>query len=87
MSLEQAQAFLAKVDEDEQLRASVQAAYAAELVRIAGENGFDITADDLNAAAAEMGDLGDELSLSQLEGVAGGGFSFAAGRLALDSAR
>ena len=86
MSVEQAQAFLAKVDEDDQLRSTVKAAYADALVRIAGDNGFEVTADDLAAAAAEMGDLGDELSLSQLEGVAGGGFGFTGG-LRLDSAR
>jgi predicted ribosomally synthesized peptide with nif11-like leader len=86
MSLEQAKAFLERVDEDESLRASVKAAYAQDLLRIANENGFEVSVDDLNAAVAELSDFGDELSISQLEGVAGGGFGFSSARIAVDPA-
>ncbi|HEX7277455.1 MAG TPA: Nif11-like leader peptide family RiPP precursor [Acidimicrobiales bacterium] len=87
MSAEQAKEFLARVDSDDAVRASVQDAYTEQLVRVATGLGYDVSADDLRAATSEMTDLGDELSLADLESVAGGGFSMGGLRLAADSVR
>ncbi|HEX7277456.1 MAG TPA: Nif11-like leader peptide family RiPP precursor [Acidimicrobiales bacterium] len=88
MSAEQAKEFLARVDSDDAVRASVQDAYTEQLVRVATGLGYDVSADDLKAATSEMTDLGDELSLSDLESVAGGGTRFRGpGGLGVDSVR
>ena len=72
MSLDQAKAFLAKVDEDAGLREQVRAAYSDQLVQVARQQGFDVSREDLDAAAREMAEMGEELSIAELEGAVGG---------------
>ncbi|MGP1678334.1 MAG: Nif11-like leader peptide family RiPP precursor [Burkholderiales bacterium] len=72
MSVEQAKTFLVRVDEDEQVRGSVQAAYTEELLKLAKKLGYQVSTDDLKKAITELSDVGDEVSLDQLEKVAGG---------------
>ena len=72
MSVEQAKKFLGRVDEDAHVRESVQAAYTEELLKLAKKLGYQVSTDDLKKAVAELSDVGDELSLDQLEKVAGG---------------
>lgn len=72
MSVEQAKAFLVRVDEDEQVRESAQAAYTEELLKLARKLGYQVSTDDLKKAVVELSDVGDEVSLDQLEKVAGG---------------
>jgi predicted ribosomally synthesized peptide with nif11-like leader len=72
MSVEQARAFLGRVDEDEQVRNAAQAAYSAELLKLAKKLGFQVSDEDLKTAIAELSDVGDEVSLDQLENVVGG---------------
>ena len=45
---------------------------ANALIKLAKDNGYEITAEDLKAAADEMGIVGEELSDEQLEQIAGG---------------
>ena len=72
MSVEQAKKFLGRVDEDAHVRESVQAAYTEELMKLAKKLGYEVSTDDLKKAVAELSDVGDEVSLDQLEKVAGG---------------
>lgn len=72
MSLEQAKTFLVRLDEDEKVRASAQAAYTDELLKLAGKLGYTVSASDLKEAIAELSDVGGEISMAQLETVAGG---------------
>ena len=55
----------------EMLTAAMQCKDADELVRLAKENGFDITKDEAEAYMAELADV--ELDEKQLTKVAGGG--------------
>jgi predicted ribosomally synthesized peptide with nif11-like leader len=64
MSQEQLKAFLAAVQTDSSLQAKLQAS-GADTVAIANAAGYDVTADDFRTAK-------EELSLAELEGVAGG---------------
>ena len=72
MSIEQAKAFLMRVDEDAAVRDAAQAAYTDELLKLAKKLGYHVSPDDLRKAVAELADVGDEVSLEQLERVAGG---------------
>ena len=72
MSIEQAKAFLMRVDEDAAVREAAQAAYTDELLKLAKKLGYHVSPDDLRKAVAELADVGDEVSLEQLEQVAGG---------------
>jgi predicted ribosomally synthesized peptide with nif11-like leader len=75
MSIEQAKAFLMRVDEDAAVREAAQAAYTDELLKLAKKLGYHVSPDDLRKAVAELADVGDEVSLEQLEQVAGGVYS------------
>ena len=55
----------------EMMTAAMQCKDADELVRLAKENGFDITKDEAEAYMAELADV--ELDEKQLTKVAGGG--------------
>ena len=67
MSLEELKAFLAKVKGDTSLQEKLKAAADSDSVlAIAKEAGFMISADDLTKTQSD-------LSLEELEGVAGGG--------------
>ena len=73
MSEEQLKAFLEKVKGDTSLQEKLKAAADANAVgEIANEAGFSISADDLTNTRSKLSE--EELSLEQLEGVAGGGF-------------
>ena len=66
MSLEQLKAFLEKVKDDSSLQEKLKAAANPDdVVSIAKEAGFSISADDLKNAQSELSD-------EELEGVAGG---------------
>src|SRR5262245_1325987 len=79
MSAENAARFVQQIAQDQSLKARVEAVQTAdEVVRIAREAGFDLTADELKAAARRLS--GREMSDQELEAVAGGGYlSSAAG--------
>ena len=84
MSIDQAKAFLMRVDEDAAVREAAQAAYTDELLKLAKKLGYHVSAEDLRKAVAELSDVGDEVSLNQLERLAGGVYSrptFGGGRL------
>ena len=67
MSLEELKAFLAKVKGDTSLQEKLKAAADSDSVlAIAKEAGFMVSADDLTKTQSD-------LSLEELEGVAGGG--------------
>ena len=80
MSKESASAFLAKVEQDQDLKSKVQAlgegASFEALQDVAAGAGYEITMDDLIAAgkdrAEQSGSATGELSDTQLESVAGG---------------
>ena len=70
MSEEQLKVFLEKVQVDTSLQEKLKAAVDADAVTaIAKEAGFSISADDLKNAQSE-------LSEEELEGVAGGGYTW-----------
>ena len=70
MSEEQLKAFLEKVKDDTSLQEKLKAAADANaVIAIAKEAGFSISADDLTKAQSE-------LSEEELEGVAGGGWTY-----------
>ena len=70
MSQEQVQAFLEKVKDDSSLQEKLKASADANAVAaIAKDAGFSISADDLTKAQSE-------LSEEELEGVAGGGYTW-----------
>ena len=75
MSIEQAKAFLMRVDEDAAVREAAQAAYTDELLKLAKKLGYHVSPDDLRKAVSELADVGGEYSLDQLEQVAGGFYS------------
>ena len=69
MSIEQLKAFRSKVDKDDNLQNKLKAAKSPEdVVGIAKEHGHEFTADKFS-----------QLSKEELEGVAGGSGSYAAG--------
>lgn len=72
MSLAQAKSFLVRLDEDEQVRSAAHAAYTDQLLKLAVKLGYEVTGADLAEAIAELSDVGLEMSLEQLESVAGG---------------
>ena len=72
MSIDQAKAFLMRVDEDQSVREAAQAAYTDELLKLARKLGYHIGPDDLKNAIAELTDVGDDVSLQHLEQMAGG---------------
>jgi predicted ribosomally synthesized peptide with nif11-like leader len=77
MSIESFQSFLTRISEDEQLRDELRAREpegmtAEQLAHAAAERGFEFTAKEVDAAVATVGLTDDELSDTQLEGVAGG---------------
>jgi predicted ribosomally synthesized peptide with nif11-like leader len=70
MSEEQLKAFIAKVQSDTSLQEKLKAAADSDaVVSIAKESGFSISADDLTKAQSEISD-------EELEGVAGGRFTY-----------
>ena len=74
MSRENLKGFFEAIGKDPSLAGKVKEAGtdADALIKLAKENGYKITAKDLEAAADEMGMVGEELSDEQLEQVAGG---------------
>ena len=74
MSKDRAKEFLLKLRTDKKLVSKVEEAYAEVLCRVAGESGFDFSAEDLAKAVEELKEqLSGELSDAEIEAVAGGG--------------
>ncbi len=78
MALENARKFLEQVMKDKALRACTAEKEPAEVVAIAKELGFDVTAEELEEAVKAMrkaaGEATKELSIDELGKVAGGIF-------------
>ena len=78
MALENARKFLEQVMKDKALRACTAEKEPAEVVAIAKELGFDVTAEELEEAVKAMrktaGEAAKELSIDELGKVAGGIF-------------
>ena len=78
MALENARKFLEQVMKDKALRARTAEKEPAEVVAIAKELGFDVTAEELEEAVKAMrktaGEATKELSIDELGKVAGGIF-------------
>ena len=78
MALENARKFLEQVLKDKALRACTAEKEPAEVVAIAKELGFDVTAEELEEAVKAMrkaaGEAAKELSIDELGKVAGGIF-------------
>ena len=78
MALENARKFLEQVMKDKALRACTAEKEPAEVVAIAKELGFDVTAEELEEAIKAMrkaaGEATKELSIDELGKVAGGIF-------------
>jgi predicted ribosomally synthesized peptide with nif11-like leader len=74
MSRENLKGFFGAIGKDPSLAGKVKEAGtdADALIKLAKDNGYKITAKDLEAAADEMGMVGEELSDEQLEQIAGG---------------
>ena len=73
MSVENAKAFIEKLNSDADLRAKIEGAADDNAKRAAAkEAGFDFTRDDMKAAAGSHSSKGGELSEEQLSAVAGG---------------
>ena len=76
MSAEHAKKFLKNVGADETLRERTAGKTADEVVAAAGKLGFDVTPEELTAAArellAEIKDGAEELASDELDAVAGG---------------
>ena len=79
MSKESAKKLIAEMQTNEELKAKIASIEDKdELVKIAVQNGYDVTLEELTKAEkefrAEMAKKSDELSADELEGAAGGRF-------------
>jgi predicted ribosomally synthesized peptide with nif11-like leader len=82
MSIENARAFYEKVKGDQSLQQKIgeqakekPAEMEAIIIKVAAENGFQFTLEEMRTVIAEVAPKGGELSDAELEAVAGGGLS------------
>jgi predicted ribosomally synthesized peptide with nif11-like leader len=85
MSIENARAFYEKVKGDQSLQQRIgelakekPAETEVIIIKVAAENGFSFTLEEMKAVIAEVAPEGGELSDAELEAVAGGGGKSAA---------
>jgi predicted ribosomally synthesized peptide with nif11-like leader len=71
MSVHKAKDFLVQVATDEQAAKKARSAHEGALMNVAAEMGYSFALSDLQEAMADVADL-DELSASELQGLAGG---------------
>jgi predicted ribosomally synthesized peptide with nif11-like leader len=71
MSVHKAKDFLVQVATDERTAKKARSAHEAALMKVAAEMGYSFALSDLQEAMADVADL-DELSASELQGLAGG---------------
>ena len=73
MSVDRAKEFLKKLRTDKELTSKVKEAYTEGIRRVAGESGFDFSAEDLGKAIRELEEqLSGELSDEDIDAAAGG---------------